>query len=252
MQPTAPIPYDRVAARYEETRGGPERGRRIAAGLAAHLPSPGPVLEIGVGTGTVAAGVRATGRTVLGLDLSAPMLAHARQRLEGRVVRADAARLPFRDGCLPAAYLVWVLHLVPDPGHVLAEAGRVVCSGGRVAVVGGGPKPAGDDVGALLRRMHAAVRGPRPDPPTAVTGWAQHAGLVPAWQGTVVATETGTSPREAARRIEERVWSPLWDLDAGRWERDVVPVLAALGDLPDPERVRTGTVRHDLLVFDRP
>lgn len=246
------MPFDRIASRYDETRGGLERGRRIAAGLSPNLPSTGPVLEIGVGTGAVAAGLREIGHRVLGLDLSAPMLAHARARLGGRVVRADGARLPVRDGALPGAYLVWVLHLVPDPARVLAESARVLAAGGRLAVVGGGPRPTGTDTDTLMRRMHLAVRGPRPDGVPAVTGWAERAGLVPVGQGTVGAGGTGSSPAQAVRLIEERVWSALWDVDPERWERDVVPVLTALRALPDPDRVRAGSARHDLLVFARP
>ena len=52
-----PVTFDRVADSYDETRGGLERGREGAAVLAGPLPAGGPLLEIGVGTGLVAAGL---------------------------------------------------------------------------------------------------------------------------------------------------------------------------------------------------
>jgi ubiquinone/menaquinone biosynthesis C-methylase UbiE len=46
------INFDRVADRYDESRGGAARGERFAAGLLPWLV-PGRVLEVGVGTGLV-------------------------------------------------------------------------------------------------------------------------------------------------------------------------------------------------------
>ena len=54
------ICFDRIADRYEETRGGMERGKRFASYLWPHLRTSRPVLEIGVGSGVVAS----TGRLV--------------------------------------------------------------------------------------------------------------------------------------------------------------------------------------------
>ena len=53
---TGSIPFDRVAGTYDQTRGGLDRGRRLAAILAELLPERGRLLEVGVGTGAVAAG----------------------------------------------------------------------------------------------------------------------------------------------------------------------------------------------------
>jgi ubiquinone/menaquinone biosynthesis C-methylase UbiE len=52
---TGSIAFDAVAKSYDATRGGMERGRRMAATLTELLPADGPLLEIGVGTGLVAA-----------------------------------------------------------------------------------------------------------------------------------------------------------------------------------------------------
>ena len=66
---TGSIPFDRVAGTYDETRGGLDRGRRLARILAELLPERARLLEVGVGTGAVAAGLTELGRTVVGVDL---------------------------------------------------------------------------------------------------------------------------------------------------------------------------------------
>ena len=90
--------FDELAVHYDETRGGEQRGDEYAADIDAQLPAgDGAILEIGVGTGVVALGLRRRGRTVLGLDLSAPMLARARSSARSRVVvRSDAMKMASR------------------------------------------------------------------------------------------------------------------------------------------------------------
>jgi SAM-dependent methyltransferase len=140
--PGGSIAFDRMAARYDETRGGLERGELLAGHLAPHL-RPGPVLEVGVGTGVIALALGRHGHPVVGVDLSPPMLERARDRLGPRVALADAHDLPVPDGAVPNVVIVWVLHLVPDITALLAEAGRVTAAGGRIGVI-----PAGGDCGA--------------------------------------------------------------------------------------------------------
>ena len=90
---TESIAFDRMAEDYDRTRGGMERGRSIAPLLHDILP-PGPLLEVGVGTGLVAAGLTELGRQVVGVDLSVPMLRKAAARVPGRVAVGDATGLP--------------------------------------------------------------------------------------------------------------------------------------------------------------
>jgi ubiquinone/menaquinone biosynthesis C-methylase UbiE len=87
--------YDGVADRYDATRGGEARGTEFAAMIEACLPpSAGQILDIGVGTGTVAFALQALGRQVVGVDLSMGMLTWALRRLGRRVAMADACALP--------------------------------------------------------------------------------------------------------------------------------------------------------------
>jgi ubiquinone/menaquinone biosynthesis C-methylase UbiE len=61
------------------------------------------------------------GWTAIGVDVSAGMLRHATGRLP--VARADAQRLPIRDGCLPAAVAVMAYTDMPAYPAVLREVG---------------------------------------------------------------------------------------------------------------------------------
>lgn len=72
--------------------------------------SPGPVLELGCGTGRVTVPLAREGVRIVGVDRSAEMLARARQRKRRmrrhaavHLVRADIRSLPFPDAAFPLA-----------------------------------------------------------------------------------------------------------------------------------------------------
>ncbi|MGH2519344.1 MAG: class I SAM-dependent methyltransferase, partial [Chloroflexota bacterium] len=75
--------------------GQDRRWRRLTLGAIAAAP-PGPVLDLGCGTGALAQGL-AGRRPVVGIDISAKMLRSAQARLAGRagLVRGSAFSLPF-------------------------------------------------------------------------------------------------------------------------------------------------------------
>ena len=126
--------YDAEAPTYDGTRGGHERATRAAAGFARLLGGPrglpGPLVEVGVGTGAVSAALTEVGLDVAGLDISLGMLRVAATRLPGRVFQADGRDLPLADASCGAVLLSWVLHLVPDAEPLVAEAARVLAPGG--------------------------------------------------------------------------------------------------------------------------
>ena len=102
----------------------------------AALPAEGSVLEIGCGTGSVARELRERwpDRPILGLDLSAPYIAHARrQSATIRYAVADAQRLCLPDGTFAGALAQLVLNFIPDAPAAVSEARRVVRRGGTVA-----------------------------------------------------------------------------------------------------------------------
>jgi septum formation protein len=130
-QQPVPFSYDEEeAARYDKTRGGTERAQAAAAAVQSLLPESSRVVELAVGTGIVAAELVALGNLVHGVDLSSAMLQHAKIRLPGHVVAADATRLPFADYRCDAIVAVWLLQLLEDSDPVLAEVTRVLRPGG--------------------------------------------------------------------------------------------------------------------------
>jgi len=83
------------------------------------------ILDIGTGTGRFAAYFNDVGLNVAGIDVSLFMMAKAREKRLRSLVRADAHRLPFRDGTFDGAIMIHVLHLVRDWVQVIHEVGRV-------------------------------------------------------------------------------------------------------------------------------
>jgi SAM-dependent methyltransferase len=128
------IAFDRAAEFYDRTRGADAAATAAtAATLAEELRGRSRVLEVGVGTGLLALPLRQGGVNVIGLDISAPMLAKLVEKADGQtapVVLGDATDMPFADDAVDGAYLRWVLHLIPHWRGLLAEVVRVVAPGG--------------------------------------------------------------------------------------------------------------------------
>jgi ubiquinone/menaquinone biosynthesis C-methylase UbiE len=93
------------------------------------------VLDLGCGTGRLAAALAERGAKVWGVDPSAEMLAQARASVGPRVglKQGRAEALPFRDGWFERAVLRLVVHLVDRP-RALPELARVLAPGGRVLI----------------------------------------------------------------------------------------------------------------------
>ena len=95
------------------------------------------MLDVGCGTGRLAAALAERGARVWGVDPSAEMLAEARASAGagGRVgfKQGRAEALPFKDGWFERAVLRLVVHLV-DRRRALPELARVLAPGGRAAI----------------------------------------------------------------------------------------------------------------------
>ena len=109
-------------------------------------PRPGEiVVDVGAGSGVVSLDLAARvapGGRVFAVDLSEPLLAHARAAASaagfGAVVDcrvADGRKLPFGQAAFDAAMARWVLLHVEEPAAVVAEMKRVTRRGGRVMCV---------------------------------------------------------------------------------------------------------------------
>ena len=133
--------YRRWAGVYDQVFGGVSAfGRRRAVSLVNNLPGT-HVLEVGVGTGLALPHYRPEKR-ITGIDLSAEMLARARERAAsldlGNVTalrEMDAEAMEFPDGHFDVAVAMFVASVVPHPRRLLAEMRRVVRPGGQILFV---------------------------------------------------------------------------------------------------------------------
>jgi ubiquinone/menaquinone biosynthesis C-methylase UbiE len=229
--------FDELAPHYDETRGGESRGDEYAADIDAQLPpGAGPILEIGVGTGVVALGLARRGRPVIGLDLSAPMLARARTRLGPVVVHSDALRMALLPASVAHAVSVWVVHSVADPVALFAEAARVIRPGGRYVVCATQRPAPGDVIGEIITAMGERVdarREPRRRRGVTVAqvlDWSGRSGFT----GTVHQLERRwqATPAEELAAITLRTWPALRELDEATIEEVTRPAINALAALP--------------------
>lgn len=251
MTGRASTSFDQIADRYDETRGGLDRGRRFAAALDAHLFAGARIVEVGVGTGAVAAPLTERGHRVVGVDLAPAMLALARSRAPGRLVQADATALPVADATADAVVAVWAVHVVGDTDALAREVHRVLRPGGRFLVISAHPDVEPVDVMDVAMRLGPALGR--------TSDRLDHLGPVVAGVGLVHCTEAVTdtyvfdeSPEERIVTIERRDWSSLWNLDDETWARSVQPVIDDLRALPEPRRRRRCVHRHVLSVYERP
>jgi SAM-dependent methyltransferase len=125
--------YDRLSRMYDSVFA-PFEAPLTDAAVDLLVPQPGEqILEIGPGTGRALARIGMSAGpqgTVLGVDLSAQMLAVSARRLAAlagpsavRLARGDAQALPIAGGALDAVFMTFTLELFDPSGgrQVLAE-----------------------------------------------------------------------------------------------------------------------------------
>jgi SAM-dependent methyltransferase len=207
------IRFDTAADHYDRTRAISDEamGRTISL-LTSELRDRGRVLEVGVGTGLLALRLHEAGIPVFGLDLSSPMVAKLVEKAGGvrpfPLVLADATTMPFADRAFGAAYLRWVLHLIPDWRGALAEMARVVRPGGVLLVSLG----AFDEVGRAIRARFSEITGLSTDPVGLM--WGNHESLDGELEGLGLRLRVLPSIPEEE---EEPLGSFLDAIEEGRW-----------------------------------
>ena len=133
--------FDDVAGVYDETLPPHvtehylEKRTRF---VLSCCPPPGRVLDVGCGTGALAARLAGIGYEVVGLDPSQGMLDVMRKRApEVEAVRGSATEMPFGDGEFDLSLSVATMHHIAEPDAVrraLGEMVRVVKPAGRILV----------------------------------------------------------------------------------------------------------------------
>ena len=132
--------YARWAPVYDLVFGAVfDRGRKASIEAAERIG--GRILEVGVGTGISLPDYRRSNRLV-GIDISAPMLAKAQQRVREQnlcnveaLSVMDVAHLGFPDNSFDVVVAQYVITAVPDPEAALDEFARVVKPGGEIILV---------------------------------------------------------------------------------------------------------------------
>ena len=129
--------YGKLASVYDVVYGPPLHPGRLQAIERMRIRPNDQVLEVGIGTGITAA-LYPQHCTVIGVDLSASMLAKAEKRIQRkfvdnvRLMQMDAASLKFADGMFDIVYAPYLISVVPDPVAVAREMHRVCKPGGRI------------------------------------------------------------------------------------------------------------------------
>lgn len=132
------------------------------------------VVDLACGSGPMSRELAQPGRTVIGLDLSEHELALAAERGPGPWVRADALRLPFRDGSVDVVTSSMGLVVVTPLTSVLEEVARVLRPGGLMAGIAPALRPLGPRDLRVLTRINGRLRAkPRFPGPVELTGFAK-------------------------------------------------------------------------------
>ena len=212
------------------------------------------VLDLGCGTGNAALLAAERGAAVTGVDPAQRLLDVAAAQaaadgLEVTFVRAEAARLPLRDGAFDAVVSVFGVVFAPDPQLAAAELARVTAAGGRIVLTAwivDGPL---SDVRVVRREAIAAAGLPGEPAPFAWEDAAALSGLLDPLGFSVELHERhlafhGASPREFVELWFRK--HPLWIADQAKLEphgifdsiRDrTVEVFEAANEDPDGFRV---------------
>ena len=101
-------------------------------------PQPGDLIfDGGCGTGVFTRDIISRGTKVVGMDLSAPMVAKGHQSMKKPTfsgVCGDMCALPFCDNSFDRVFSMTAIEFIPDAAQAIFELSRVVKKGGSIVV----------------------------------------------------------------------------------------------------------------------
>ncbi|WP_316739899.1 class I SAM-dependent methyltransferase [Streptomyces sp. MK7] len=141
----APVDWDAQAAVFDDEPDHGLRDPRVRAAWAERLHgwlpgTPGEILDLGCGTGSLSLLAAERGHRVTGVDLSANMLERARAKPAGRdavFLTGDAASPPVGGRRFDAVLVRHVLWALPDPASALRRWRELLRPSGRLVLVEG-------------------------------------------------------------------------------------------------------------------
>jgi ubiquinone/menaquinone biosynthesis C-methylase UbiE len=126
--------YDAWAIRYDEPNDLVELEQPVVRKILDDMP-PGAALDAACGTGRHAAYLASRGHKVIGVDISAGMLAAAAAKMpDGDFRQGDLCQLPVPDEHVDIVVCALALTHVPELAPVLAEFARVLRPGGHLVI----------------------------------------------------------------------------------------------------------------------
>ncbi|MFK4069056.1 class I SAM-dependent methyltransferase [Streptomyces sp. NPDC029674] len=169
-----PVDWDAAAATFDDE---PDHGLRDdtvrlawADRMREWLPdTPGDVLDVGCGTGSLALLAAARGHRVTAVDLSPAMVERAREKLAGRdaeVLVGDAEQPPVGERKFDVVLARHILWMMPDPEATLRRWCGLLRPGGRLVLiegVWGTVAPAGLPMSRLVSALTPLVSHLRPE-----------------------------------------------------------------------------------------
>lgn len=132
--------YEKLAVVYDVIFGPTLHPGRLRAIKKMNIRPGDSVLEVGVGTG-INLPLYPSTCSVVGVDLSEPMLEKAREKVVDKALRncrvgeMDAAKMSFPDESFDIVYAPYLISVVPDPVKVAQEMRRVCKTGGRIVIL---------------------------------------------------------------------------------------------------------------------
>jgi ubiquinone/menaquinone biosynthesis C-methylase UbiE len=126
--------YERAQGVFENSMV--QRRDYVCDYVRGHLTASSQVLDLGCGTGVICEQLARDGMEVVGMDLSADMVSHARARVDRaiadrcRLLQGDCERLPYRNGQFDLVVCCGVISFLRSNEPTLSEVRRVLRDGG--------------------------------------------------------------------------------------------------------------------------